>query len=89
MTAELTTPKSAAEQLWRTIRIDVWPGAHTIRWAVYLRLSRGQDLVWQRNLGASGLEVTPERSVESTEGVLRTVAAALLETAEEMSRTPA
>jgi hypothetical protein len=44
--------------------------------------------VWQRNLSMGGLDLDPGGSIESGEGILRTVATALLETADAMSRTP-
>lgn len=87
MTAVMPTEGSAADQVWRTIRFDIWPMSHSVRWAVYLRKTRGLDLVWQKNLGAAGIELGPNGTVESLEGILRTVASALLEQADEIERT--
>jgi hypothetical protein len=88
MSEVLLEKSSAADHLWREVRLTIYPTSHSIRWAVFLRKSRGADLVWQRNLSMGGLDLDPGGSIESGEGILRTVATALLETADAMSRTP-
>jgi|tagenome__1003787_1003787.scaffolds.fasta_scaffold19273969_1 hypothetical protein len=79
--------QSAGDHVWRQMRVDVWPGAHAVRWSVFLRRNRGTDLIWARNLASGSTPPPVDGALETGAGVLRTVAAALLEVAEEMDRT--
>jgi len=54
---------------------------------VFLRRNRGTDLIWARNLASGSTPPPVDGALETGAGVLRTVAAALLEVAEEMDRT--
>jgi hypothetical protein len=53
---------------------------------VHLRKHKGTDLVWQRNLSAGGIGQVNDKSLETGPAILRAVAEALLEVADEMDR---
>lgn len=74
---------SAADHEWVALRIDIWPSRGQARGAVYLRQSRGCDLVWQRHLLRPGMSLSDGANVESLAGALRVAGEALLHAADE------
>lgn len=79
-----TLNASAEDNEWREIRLNVWPGTATVRYAVFLRKHRGLDLVWQRNLCTDGVEALSEEEGLTTPHVLRTLASSLNAVADQM-----
>jgi len=73
---------SAGNHIWREVRVLIWPSESTLHWGVFLRQSKGTRLIWQRDLSRGGLTDYDPATVESLSGILRTVAAALVEQAD-------
>lgn len=73
---------SAGSHVWREVRVLIWPGERSLHWAVLLRQTKGTKLIWQRDLSRGGLTDYDPETVESVGGILRTVAAALVEQAD-------
>ena len=84
MSTSVEAVRSASDQEWREIRLSVWHLANGIRWAVHLRRSRGAALVWQRGLCVGGLDDDRVAGVDTEADILRTVAAALVEIADNL-----
>jgi hypothetical protein len=84
--AQASMAPSAGDHIWRQVRLDLYPGAHGVHWSVHLRKHKGTDLVWKRNLSAGGIGQVNDKSLETGPAILRAVAEALLEVADEMDR---
>jgi len=76
-------PSSAADHEWVALRVDIWPSRGQARGAVYLRRSRGTDLVWQRHLLRPGVSLSDGANVDSLAGALRVAGEALLQAADD------
>src|SRR3569623_25766 len=74
--------RSAGDHEWRQIQVSIALLQPRATVSVHARKRRGTDRVWQRGLGAVGVELPDDLDAQGTPGVLRLAARELLEIAE-------
>lgn len=75
---------SARDHEYREIKLTIWPTTAGARYAVQVRVRRGDALRWDRRLCTDGLDRDTADGTSTQSGVLRAVAAACLRAAAAM-----
>lgn len=74
--------RSAGEHEFREILVRIYPQGDRATVSVHTRKRRGSDVVWERRLGAVGVEIPREGDDCGVAAVLRLAAAQLLDVAQ-------